>query len=51
MSDLMLEWFKIDPDPSLGDAKALSIEVPTKCENKHASTIRPQRLQHKFCAP
>ena len=30
MSDLMFEWFKIDPDPSLGGAMALSIEVPSK---------------------
>ena len=30
MSDLMFEWFKIDPDPSLGGAKALSIKVPSK---------------------
>ena len=30
MSDLLFEWFKIDPDPSLGGANALSIEVQTK---------------------
>ena len=51
MSDLMFEWFKIDPDPSLGGAIALSIKVPSKRENKNVSTIRPQRGQQKFCAP
>ena len=52
MSDLMLKWFKIDPDPSLGGAIALSIKVPSKKrENNHASTIRPQRGQQKFCVP
>ena len=51
MSDLMFEWFKIDPDPSLEGAIALSIKVPLKPENEHVSTIRPQRGQHKFCAP
>ena len=25
----LLEWFKIDPDPSLGGVIALSIEVPS----------------------
>ena len=30
MSDLIFEWFKIDPDPSLVGAIALSIDVPTK---------------------
>ena len=29
MSDLMFEWFEIDPDTSLGGAIALSIEVPS----------------------
>ena len=52
MSDLMFEWFKIEPDPSLGGgAIALSIKYLEKRENKHASTIRPQKRQHKFCAP
>ena len=30
MSDLMFEWFKIDPGPSLGGAIAHSLEVPSK---------------------
>ena len=30
MSVPMFEWFKIDPDPSLGGAIALSIKVPSK---------------------
>ena len=30
MSDLMFEWYKIDPDPSLGGGIALSIEVLSK---------------------
>ena len=50
MSDLMSEWFKIDPDPSLGGAIVLSMEVLSKTENKLVSTIRPQRGQQKFCA-
>ena len=30
MSDLMFEWFKIDPDPSLVGVIVLSIEVQSK---------------------
>ena len=48
MSDLMFEWFEIDPGPSLGGAIAHSVEVPSKRENKHASTIRPQRGNRNF---